>query len=135
MSLLGLSGIAAGSAVAASSDIAGKIPGEYLDIVVILGLVFIGLLLIIGILQLLKLLIVWIGSMYKRNGNPSGGAGTSGANQAFYPGYPYFGYPAQRPSENLVNDPQLVAVITAALMASMEETPADGLVIRSIRRK
>ena len=38
-------------------------------------------------------------------------------------------------SENLVDDTELVAVITAAIMASMgEEAPADGLVVRSIRR-
>mgnify|MGYP001272967622 CR=1 FL=1 len=39
-------------------------------------------------------------------------------------------------NDDLLNDTQLVAVITAAIMASMgEETPEDGLVIRSIRRK
>lgn len=38
-------------------------------------------------------------------------------------------------TENLINDTELVAVITAAIMASMgDEAPADGLVIRSIRR-
>ncbi len=38
-------------------------------------------------------------------------------------------------TEDLMNDTQLVAVITAAIMASMgDEAPADGLVIRSIRR-
>lgn len=37
--------------------------------------------------------------------------------------------------EELVDDTELVAVITAAIMASMgEEAPADGLVVRSIRR-
>ena len=37
--------------------------------------------------------------------------------------------------ENLVDDQELVAVITAAIMASMgENTPADGLVVRSIRK-
>ncbi|NLJ90791.1 MAG: OadG family protein [Clostridiales bacterium] len=39
----------------------------------------------------------------------------------------------------VANDSELVAVITAAIMASMEEegsyVPADGLLIRSIRRK
>ncbi len=41
--------------------------------------------------------------------------------------------------QELANDTQLVAVITAAIMASMEEegmpVPEDGLIIRSIRRK
>ena len=33
------------------------------------------------------------------------------------------------------NETELVAVITAAIMASMEGTTSDGLVVRSIRRK
>ena len=37
------------------------------------------------------------------------------------------------PEENLADDLELVAVITAAIAAS-EGTPADGLVVRSIRR-
>lgn len=38
--------------------------------------------------------------------------------------------------EELVDDTELVAVITAAIMASMgDEVPADGLVVRSIRRR
>lgn len=38
-------------------------------------------------------------------------------------------------TEELVDDTELVAVITAAIMASMgDEAPADGLVVRSIRR-
>lgn len=41
--------------------------------------------------------------------------------------------PAVAARENLVDDLELVAVITAAI-AAFEETPADGLVVRSIRR-
>lgn len=38
--------------------------------------------------------------------------------------------------EELSDDGELVAVITAAIMASMgDEAPADGLVVRSIKRK
>lgn len=38
--------------------------------------------------------------------------------------------------EELIDDTELVAVITAAIMASMgEEAPVDGLVVRSIRRR
>lgn len=37
--------------------------------------------------------------------------------------------------EELIEDTQLVAVITAAILASMgEEAPSNGLVVRSIRR-
>lgn len=41
--------------------------------------------------------------------------------------------PAVSAAENLTDDMELVAVITAAIAAS-EGTPADGLVVRSIRR-
>lgn len=41
--------------------------------------------------------------------------------------------------QNLINDAELVAIITAAIMDSMGEQgieiPEDGLIIRSIRRK
>lgn len=44
--------------------------------------------------------------------------------------------PAPVAEEELVDDTELVAVITAAIMASMgDEAPADGLVVRSIRRR
>ena len=44
--------------------------------------------------------------------------------------------PAPAAEEELVDDTELVAVITAAIMASMgDEAPADGLVVRSIRRR
>ncbi|ROR29408.1 sodium pump decarboxylase gamma subunit [Mobilisporobacter senegalensis] len=37
--------------------------------------------------------------------------------------------------ENLIGDAQLVAVITAAIMASMgDNVPADGFVVRSIKK-
>lgn len=39
----------------------------------------------------------------------------------------------ENPSENLIDDMELVAVITAAI-AAVSGTPADGLVVRSIRR-
>lgn len=42
----------------------------------------------------------------------------------------------QELNEDLTDDGELVAVITAAIMASMgEEAPSDGLVVRSIKRK
>lgn len=41
--------------------------------------------------------------------------------------------PDTQPAENLADDLELAAVITAAIAAS-ENTPADGLVVRSIRR-
>jgi p-aminobenzoyl-glutamate transporter AbgT len=42
---------------------------------------------------------------------------------------------AQNEEEELVNDCELVAVITAAIMASLgDAAPADGFVVRSIKR-
>lgn len=42
----------------------------------------------------------------------------------------------EAPAEELVDDLELVAVITAAIMASMgDEAPADGLVVRSIKKR
>lgn len=47
--------------------------------------------------------------------------------------------PAAEPAEETLDDGELVAVITAAIMASMkdagQEVPADGLVVRSIKRR
>lgn len=47
--------------------------------------------------------------------------------------------PAKEAAEDVTDDCEIVAVITAAVMASMEESgeevPADGLVVRSIRRR
>lgn len=107
-----------------ASGISDKIPGEYLDIVVILGLVFSALIIIMGILCIIKLLTSLTKAMYGKD-NKSEAAD----------GKPLSGYTGQEEVQNPLGDPQLVAVITAAIMASMEEVPADGLVIRSIRRK
>ncbi len=47
--------------------------------------------------------------------------------------------PVQKPVSKPADDTQLVAVITAAIMASMEQegtpVPADGLLIRSIKKR
>lgn len=43
--------------------------------------------------------------------------------------------PVSEPEEELTDDTELAAVITAAIMASMgDEAPEDGLVVRSIKR-
>lgn len=131
MNLLGLGGNALYLVTAAGTDIADNIPGEYLDIVVILGLIFIGLILIMGILTIIRLLISGTKSMYNSGGkNASDTADSTLAGKTNE--YSLTGFPGQ---QNLSTDPKLVAVITAAILASMEDAPADGLVIRSIRRK
>ncbi len=106
-----------------------QIPGEYLDTVVILGLVFTGLILVVGILGIIRLFIALTKAMYKDSDN-------SGSNRAVDSASGAAAIKNSNPVQiNPANDPQLVAVITAALMASLEEVPADGLVIRSIRRR
>jgi hypothetical protein len=106
-----------------------QIPGEYLDTVVILGLVFTGLILVVGILGIIRLFIALTKAMYKDSDN-------SGASRAVDSASGAAAINNSNPTQiNPANDPQLVAVITAALMASLEEVPADGLVIRSIRRR
>ncbi len=123
MSLLGFSGNTGFLLTGFTSKISEKIPDEYLDIVVILGLVFLALIVIMGILSILRFCLSLTGNMYKANENRN--------QTADMPAERHIG----QSTENAVYDPQLVAVITAAIMASMEDAPADGLVIRSIRKK
>lgn len=124
MSLLGFSGNAGFLLKVGTSGISDKIPDECLDIVVILGLVFAVLIVVMGILSILRLCMAMTKGMYKKDDD----------SQKVLPAFPAE-QAGQKQAGNTVKDPQLVAVITAALMASMEEVPADGLVIRSIRRK
>ncbi|SHJ52991.1 Oxaloacetate decarboxylase, gamma chain [Anaerocolumna jejuensis DSM 15929] len=124
MSLVGFNGLTGFLMAVSASKISDKIPGEYLDIVVILGLVFIGLIVVMGILSIIRLLVSFTKGTYKKDGR----------DEAAY-SKPLTGYTGQEVVQGPENDPQLVAVITAAIMASMEDAPADGLVIRSIRRK
>ncbi|SHO46080.1 OadG family protein [Anaerocolumna xylanovorans] len=124
MSLLGFNGNTGFLLKVSASGISDKIPDEYLDIIVILGLVLVGLIAVMGVLSIIKLFILLTKGMYKKDD----------VSREAVP-MPLAEYAGQRKAYNTVNDPQLVAVITAALMASMEEVPADGLVIRSIRKK
>ncbi|MDF2871034.1 MAG: hypothetical protein K0R05_2609 [Anaerocolumna sp.] len=130
MSLLGFYGNSLILTAVNGFGVKDQIPGEYLDTVVILGLVFTGLILVVGVLGIIRLLIALTKAMYKDSNNSGANtavdsaSGTAATNDNSNP-----------TQINPANDPQLVAVITAALMASMEEVPADGLVIRSIRRR
>ncbi|WOO36917.1 OadG family protein [Anaerocolumna sp. AGMB13020] len=129
MSLSGFYGNSLILAVVNSFGVKNQIPGEYLDTVVILGLVFTGLILVVGILGIIRLFIALTKAMYKNSDN-------SGTNRAADSTSGAAAINKSNPLQiNPADDPQLVAVITAALMASLEEVPADGLVIRSIRRR
>lgn len=89
-----------------------------------MGIVFIVLILISGVISLLKFVPGWIG-------------GLSGSNKAA----PQKEVPAapvsvvQEEEEELADDTELAAVITAAIMASAPAASSDGLVVRSIRRR
>jgi hypothetical protein len=128
MSLLGFYGNSLILTAVNGFGVKEQIPGEYLDTVVILGLVFTGLILVVGVLGIIRLLIALTKAMYKDSNN-------SGANTAVDSASGTAATNSNPTQINPANDPQLVAVITAALMASLEEVPADGLVIRSIRRR
>ncbi|QHQ62206.1 hypothetical protein Ana3638_16620 [Anaerocolumna sedimenticola] len=113
--------------LAANSNVnfADSIPQPLLNILVGLGIVFAALIVIAGVISILK----YITNLGTGNSNQTStntanvvSAPVSSAADAVY-------------GKNLVNDSELVAVITAAIMASMgDEAPADGLVVRSIRR-
>lgn len=123
MSLLGFCENAGFLTAGFTLKISDKIPDEFLDIVVILGLVFLALIVIMGIISIIRFCISLTGNMYWVNESKNQTAEMTAERQI------------GQGAENAINDPQLVAVITAAIMASMEDAPADGLVIRSIRKK
>ncbi len=123
MSLLGFCENAGFLTAGFALKISDKIPDEFLDIVVILGLVFLALIVIMGIISIIRFCISLTGNMYRVNESKNQTAEMTAERQI------------GQGAENAINDPQLVAVITAAIMASMEDAPADGLVIRSIRKK
>ncbi len=113
--------------LAANSNVnfADSIPQPLLNILVGLGIVFAALIVIAGVISILKYITnLGTGNSNQTLNNKANviSAPVSSAADAVY-------------GKNLVNDSELVAVITAAIMASMgDEAPADGLVVRSIRR-
>ena len=88
-----------------------------------IGIVFIALVLIANLICLSKF-IPMIANQNKLNGTTS--LPVNHSNNAEY---------VEKLSDELVNDSELVAVITAAIMASMGvDAPEDGLVVKSIKR-
>lgn len=107
------------------SSFADSIPQPLLNILLGLGIVFAAIIFIAGVIYIIKS----ISSL--SNNKP--------AETAVNPISPVSigesGNSGTAAEENLTDDLELVAVLTAAIMASMgEEAPADGLVVRSIRR-
>ena len=113
--------------LAANSNVnfADSIPQPLLNILVGLGIVFAALIVIAGVISILK----YITNLGSGNSNQTVAAPVNEVSA------PVSSSPAEVYGKNLINDTELVAVITAAIMASMgDEAPADGLVVRSIRR-
>lgn len=111
-----------------TTNLADGLPQPLINLLVGLGIIFAALVFIAGLVSIFKS----ISNLSNiSNNNPNAGtpepvntvnmeAGSSAGTAA---------------EEDLSDDMELVAVITAAIMASMgEEAPADGLVVRSIRR-
>lgn len=102
-----------------NSGFASSIPQPWLDIVLGLGIASIAIIFIAGLIYIFK--------STKGASNRPGEVIASPVNQV--------NNATTVVQENQVNDHELVAVITAAIMAYVgDDAPADGLVVRSIRR-
>ncbi len=99
-----------------------SLPREFIIALLGLGTVFAALIIIFGVIAILKLFIKFSSAGGQNISEPTGTVNLQKEQ-------PYIG-------EELSTNPELVAVITAAIMASMgEDKPADGFVVKSIRKK
>lgn len=106
------------------SNFADSIPQPLLNILLGLGIVFAAIIFIAGLIYIIKS----ISNISNNNSNETISSPASPVNTVMSGAH-------EAPVENLSDDFELVTVITAAIMASMgEDAPADGLVVRSIRR-
>ncbi len=113
--------------LAADSNVSfsDSIPQPLLNILIGLGIIFAALIFIAGLIYIIK-------SISNLSNNNSNGSTSNSASLVNTPSSAKDGVIYE---EELTDDLELVAVITAAIMASMgNEAPADGLVVRSIRR-
>jgi Na+-transporting methylmalonyl-CoA/oxaloacetate decarboxylase gamma subunit len=111
------------------SSFADSIPQPLLNILIGLGIIFAAIIFIAGLIYIIKSISNL--SNNKPNETVPGitGVADNGPNTALNSGN------VAASEEELVDDMELIAVITAAIMASMgKEAPADGLVVRSIRK-
>lgn len=96
-----------------------------LDTVFGMGIVFILLIFLAIIIWALKFIPVLVGGFQKKEDADMPVMQEAGTNLQM----------EKKEEENLMEDTQLVAVITAAIMASMgEDVPVDGLFVRSIKK-
>ncbi len=109
-------------AASGNSSFADSIPQPLLNILLGLGIVFAAIIFIAGLIYIIKS----ISNLSNNKPNETISSPANPANTVIN---------EAAAEENLADDFELVAVITAAIMASMgEDAPADGLVVRSIRR-
>ncbi len=110
-----------------SGSLADKLPQTVVNILLGFGILFVVLIFIFGLVYLVKLIPNLLNSSDKPVGNIP--------NTVTHTDSPVNINKETIIEEELTNDLELVAVITAAIMASMgNEAPADGLVVRSIRK-
>lgn len=118
--------------LAASEGVVTTIPQALINTALGMGTVFIVLVLISFIIYLLKFIPSLLDGSSKKQETPAPKA-------APVPKPVPQAAPAAQPVQQKTDDTQLVAVITAAIVAAMEQegTPvaADGLVIRSIKKR
>ncbi len=108
-----------------NTSFADKIPQSLLNILLGLGIVFAALIFISGLIYIIK----FISNLLNNKPNETI------SNSVNLTNAPINAKDEIVFEEELADDIELVAVITAAIMASMgNEAPADGLVVRSIRR-
>jgi len=99
-------------------------PGEYITLNTLFGAVV-----VLAVIVLIMLI------TYFTNIKPNLGSNASGAAADQNPVQTVFDHIDRSEAEELINDGELVAVITAAIYASMgDSVPADGFVVRSIRK-
>ena len=107
-----------------NSSFADSIPQPLLNILLGLGIVFAAIIFIAGLIYIIKS----ISNISNNKPNETISSPASPVNAVVSGAH-------EAAVENLADDFELAAVITAAIMASMgEDAPADGLVVRSIRR-
>lgn len=100
-----------------------SLPNEIIIALLGLGTAFAALIVIFGVIAILKSLIKFTVSGGQNSSVSTGDLSRLPGEQAHI-------------GEDLSSNPELVAVITAAIMASMgDDKPADGFVVKSIRKK
>lgn len=109
------------SMTACSEDLGSRMANAAVNTVIGMGIVFAVLILMIWIISLFKYIPMIQAKFEKKKTSETKTVSTPVTS------------PEVMEEENLVDDLELVAVITAAI-AAMENTSADGLVVRSIKR-